>query len=78
MSRDEKYSGGWTGEDYKSISDTNERNRNFIPPTSNEYDLQMKITALTLENVRLRNINNELVCENGRLSRTIERLELSK
>ncbi len=25
MSRDEKYSGGWTGEVYKSISDTNER-----------------------------------------------------
>ena len=67
------YSGGW-GSAYSKINEINRRNRE----ESEEYKLKEEITQLTLKNNQLSIDNNNLYCENGRLKRTIIKMELNK
>ena len=67
------YNGGW-GSAYAKINEINRRERG----ESEEYQLREEIARLTRENLELSTENNNLVCENGRLKRRIEKMELNK
>ena len=62
------------GQAYSQINETNRRNWE----ETEEHRLREKVTELTLENIKLCIENNDLYCENGRLKRTIIKMELNK
>lgn len=67
----EEYSGGWSSA-YAKINEINRRKRE----ESEEYQLQEEVTRLTRKNLEMSIEISNLVCENGRLKREIEKIEL--
>ena len=67
----EGYSGGW-GSAYAQINEINRKKRE----ESLEYRLREEVTNLTRKNLELSNEIVDLVCENGRLKRHIEKIKL--
>ena len=65
------YSGGW-GSAYAKINEMNRKKRE----ESEEYQLREEVTRLTRKNLEMSIEISDLVCENGRLRRQLEKLQL--